>query len=107
VDAYGREQRGHAGGGDQHVVVALVVAAPGSVGVGHKGGDLAYEPVGFGQRELGDDRPVAIDQAGIRGVAPGLAEGKIADIDGEQAAGPQRPPAIAVNAWPMAGSLGR
>jgi hypothetical protein len=64
---------------DQHVVVALVVAAPGSVGVGHKGGDLAYEPVGFGQREPGGDRPVVIDQAGIRGVAPGLAEAEIAE----------------------------
>jgi hypothetical protein len=73
LDAFGREQCGHAGGIDQHVVVGLVVAAPGSTGAGHKGGDLAYKPVGFGQREPGDDRPVIFGAAGVRRTAPGLA----------------------------------
>ena len=49
LDAFDREQFGHAGGIDQHVVVGLVVAAPGSIGAGHKGGDPAYKPGGFGQ----------------------------------------------------------
>ncbi len=46
---------------------------------------------GTGSENLGDDRPVAAGQAGAGRVAPGLAVGKVADADGEQAAGPQRP----------------
>ncbi len=89
LDPFGSEQCGDAGGVDEHVVVGLVVAAPGAVAGADEGGDLAYEPGGCGQRESGDDRPVVGDAGGGRGVVPGLPVGKVADVDGEQAAWPQ------------------
>jgi hypothetical protein len=63
---FGGEQRGHAGGVDEHVVVDLLVAAPGAVAGPDEGGDLAHEPAGCGQREARDDRPVVVDAGGGR-----------------------------------------
>src|SRR5215469_524205 len=88
LDPFGDEQRGHAGGVDQYIVVSLVVAAPRAIRAAHERGDLADEPAGCRQPEAGDDRPVVVHAGGGRGGVPGLPVGKVADVDGEQAARP-------------------
>src|SRR5918995_1129659 len=82
------EERRNASGVDQHVVVALVVTAPGAVVVADEGRHLPDEAVRRRNGELGDDRPVVTDAALAGQVSSRVSPFEIAQVDREDAPGP-------------------
>lgn len=75
----------------QHVLVVLVVAAPGSITRVDEGGYLPDEPVRGGHAEPNHHRPV-LGHFGVEGdVLAGLRPRQVADVQGEHAAGREGP----------------